>query len=76
MNIGDMIGDFVLVEIDPTKNRRLCPVYTFDLQGLQYEFHGRIPTEQELIEAHREWAPQHTLRRVLAEYAELERMLL
>lgn len=45
------------------------------VEGLQYEFHGRIPTEQELIEAHREWAPQRTLRRRLAD-AELERMLL
>lgn len=78
MNVGEKIGDFVLAEISHTKNRRGLPVYTFthSSTGLQYEFHGRIPDEEELIEAHREWAPNHSLRRRLAEYAELERMFL
>lgn len=78
MNIGDKLGDFLLVAIDAAgvKNRR-CIVYTFaHSTGLQYEYHGRIPSEAELMEAHRDWEPQHALRARLAEYAELERMFL
>ena len=78
MKVGERLGDFVLVEIDPTKNRRGLPVYTFthSSTGLQYEFHGTIPTEEDLIEAHRDWSADHSLRRRLAEYADLERMFL
>ena len=77
MNVGEKIGDFVLAEIDSTKNRRRLPVYTFTHStGLEYEFHGRIPDGTELLKAHREWAPNDSLRRRLAEYAELERMFL
>jgi hypothetical protein len=44
------IGDFVLVEIDSWP---AC-TFTHPSTGLQYEFHGRLPSEAELMEGHRE----------------------